>query len=240
MWPTATSRTPRRKFIVADTPGHEQYTRNMATGASTADVAIMLIDARKGILPQTRAPCHIAWLLGVRRFAFAVNKMDLVDFREEVFDEIQAQAAPLLAHAGRRTPTSSRSARWMATTSWQLLHADALVHRPKPARSDGNRCSRRLRRARSASRCRWSSGRIWIFAAMPARSPAARIRPGDEVVALPSGTHHPRQTHRHLRRRSRSGVRADVGDTGTRSRNRRLARRPGSSPPAARRKALAA
>src|SRR5664279_1530498 len=69
--------TQRRRFIVADTPGHEQYTRNMATGASTADVAVLLVDARKGILPQTVRHATIAWLLGVRRFAFAVNKMDL-------------------------------------------------------------------------------------------------------------------------------------------------------------------
>ena len=89
--------TPRRKFIVADTPGHEQYTRNMATGASTADVAIILLDARKGVLDQSRRHAFIAWLLGVRRLIFTVNKMDLVDFDEHVFDEIRAQAATLLA-----------------------------------------------------------------------------------------------------------------------------------------------
>jgi sulfate adenylyltransferase large subunit len=90
--------TPRRKFIVADTPGHEQYTRNMATGASTADVAILLIDARKGILAQTVRHATIAWLLGVRSLAFAINKMDLEGFREEVFLKIQKEAQPLLAH----------------------------------------------------------------------------------------------------------------------------------------------
>ncbi len=89
--------TPRRKFIVADTPGHEQYTRNMATGASTADVAILLVDARKGILPQTVRHATIAWLLGVRSFAFAINKMDLEGFRQEVFLRIQKQAGELLA-----------------------------------------------------------------------------------------------------------------------------------------------
>jgi len=82
---------------VADTPGHEQYTRNMATGASTADAAILLVDARKGILPQTVRHATIAWLLGVRHFAFAVNKMDLAGFRHEVFARIQHQAAGLLA-----------------------------------------------------------------------------------------------------------------------------------------------
>ena len=92
--------TPRRRFIVADTPGHEQYTRNMATGASTADVAVLLVDARKGILPQTVRHATIAWLLGVRRFAFVVNKMDLEGFREEVFLKIRKQAGVLLAALG--------------------------------------------------------------------------------------------------------------------------------------------
>ena len=82
--------TPRRKFIIADTPGHEQYTRNMATGASTASLAVILIDARKGLLPQSRRHSYISWLLGIPNFAVAVNKMDLVDFREDVFREIEA------------------------------------------------------------------------------------------------------------------------------------------------------
>src|SRR5277367_3607233 len=76
--------TPRRKFILADTPGHEQYTRNMATGASTADLAILLTDARKGLLPQTHRHAAIAWLFGIRTFAVAVNKMDLASFDEGV------------------------------------------------------------------------------------------------------------------------------------------------------------
>jgi sulfate adenylyltransferase large subunit len=88
--------TARRKFIVADTPGHEQYTRNMATGASTSDLAIILIDARKGFLPQSRRHAFISWLLGVRTLIFAVNKMDLVDFSQSVFNEIRAQAGTLL------------------------------------------------------------------------------------------------------------------------------------------------
>jgi len=82
--------TARRKFIIADTPGHEQYTRNMATGASTAHVAIVLIDARKGVLPQSKRHAYIASLLGIPRAVVAVNKMDLVDFRREVFEAIQA------------------------------------------------------------------------------------------------------------------------------------------------------
>jgi len=81
--------TENRKFIIADTPGHEQYTRNMVTGASTADVAIILIDARKGILTQTRRHSFIVSLLGIKHVIVAINKMDLVDFSQEVFNEIQ-------------------------------------------------------------------------------------------------------------------------------------------------------
>ena len=82
--------TPRRRFILADTPGHEQYTRNMVTGASTAEVAIVLVDARKGVIEQTRRHAAVAALLGVRHVVLAVNKMDLVDWSEEVFDRIVA------------------------------------------------------------------------------------------------------------------------------------------------------
>ncbi|MFT7458069.1 MAG: bifunctional enzyme CysN/CysC [Planctomycetota bacterium] len=80
--------TDKRKFIVADTPGHEQYTRNMATAASTADIAIILIDARKGVLTQTRRHSYIASLLGVKHIVVAINKMDLVEYSKEIFDEI--------------------------------------------------------------------------------------------------------------------------------------------------------
>ena len=81
--------TPKRKFIIADTPGHEQYTRNMATGASTADLAIILIDARYGVQTQTKRHSFIAKLLGIHHIVVAVNKMDLVDFSEEVFENIK-------------------------------------------------------------------------------------------------------------------------------------------------------
>ena len=81
--------TEKRKFIIADTPGHEQYTRNMATGASTCDLAILLIDARKGVLDQTRRHSFISTLLGIKHLVVAVNKMDLVDFSEDKFNEIR-------------------------------------------------------------------------------------------------------------------------------------------------------
>ena len=92
--------TERRKFIVADCPGHEQYTRNMATGASTADLAVVLVDARKGLLTQTRRHSYIVQLLGIRRVLLAVNKMDLVDYDQGVFDAIAGEYRELAAQLG--------------------------------------------------------------------------------------------------------------------------------------------
>jgi bifunctional enzyme CysN/CysC len=92
--------TPRRAFIVADTPGHEQYTRNMATGASTADLAIILIDASKGVLAQTRRHAFIASMLGIRHVVLAVNKMDLVNYSQARLEEIEADARAALASLG--------------------------------------------------------------------------------------------------------------------------------------------
>jgi bifunctional enzyme CysN/CysC len=83
--------TDKRKFIVADTPGHEQYTRNMVTGASTADLAVILIDARKGVLTQTRRHSYLVSLIGIRKVVLAINKMDLVDYSHEIFDTIVAE-----------------------------------------------------------------------------------------------------------------------------------------------------
>ncbi len=95
--------TDKRKFIIADTPGHEQYTRNMATGASTADLAIILIDARQGVLTQTKRHSYIASLLGIKNLIVAINKMDLVDFSQERFEEIKKDyesIIPNLPHNG--------------------------------------------------------------------------------------------------------------------------------------------
>ncbi len=118
--------TPARKFIVADTPGHEQYTRNMATGASTADLGIVLVDARKGLLPQTRRHSQILSLLGIRHVVLAVNKMDLVDNDEGVFrrivDEYQTMAVglgfaditpiPMAARSGANVATPATAISW--------------------------------------------------------------------------------------------------------------------------------
>src|SRR5215472_14983104 len=92
--------TARRKFIIADTPGHEQYTRNMATGASTADLAVILIDGTKGLLPQTRRHAFIASLLGISNVLAAVNKMDLMDFREDVFLQLERDFLELAGQLG--------------------------------------------------------------------------------------------------------------------------------------------
>ena len=87
----------RRSFIIADAPGHEQYTRNMAAGASTADLALLLVDARKGILQQTKRHSYICALIGIRHVVLAINKMDLVGFEEEVFDRIVGDYATFAA-----------------------------------------------------------------------------------------------------------------------------------------------
>ncbi len=103
--------TPRRRFIIADTPGHEQYTRNMVTGASTAQAAVILLDAGKGVLPQTRRHTYLARLLGVRHVVVAVNKMDLVEYAQAVFDRLRADflefAAPLNIPDLRFVPISA-------------------------------------------------------------------------------------------------------------------------------------
>ncbi|HXO69113.1 MAG TPA: GTP-binding protein, partial [Bradyrhizobium sp.] len=104
--------TPRRSFIVADTPGHEQYTRNMATGASNAELAIILVDARKGVLVQTRRHSLICSLLGIRHVVVAVNKMDLVGYARETFERIAGDYATFAAQLGFTTivpiPISAR------------------------------------------------------------------------------------------------------------------------------------
>jgi sulfate adenylyltransferase large subunit len=98
--------TQRRKFIIADTPGHEQYTRNMATGASTADLAIILIDARKGILTQSCRHAYIASLLGIKHLVAAINKMDLVDFSEDVYRTVEKDFRELVASFGNASLTT--------------------------------------------------------------------------------------------------------------------------------------
>jgi bifunctional enzyme CysN/CysC len=133
--------TPRRSFIVADTPGHEQYTRNMATGASTADLAIILVDARKGILPQTRRHSFIVSMVGVRHVVLAVNKMDLVGFDEQVYGDIVAAygeavatlgfesivSIPLCARAGDNIADRSPRTPWYAGSTLLTYLEDVTI-----------------------------------------------------------------------------------------------------------------
>src|SRR3981189_2401015 len=98
--------TDKRKFVVADTPGHEQYTRNMATGASNSELAVILIDARKGVLTQTRRHAYIVSLLGIRHVVLAVNKIDLVDFSQRVFASIVADFQTFAAKLNFETLTA--------------------------------------------------------------------------------------------------------------------------------------
>ena len=180
--------TPKRKFIIADTPGHEQYTRNMATGASTANLAIILIDARNGVLPQSRRHAFIASLLGIRRVIVAVNKMDLVNFREDVFDRIRqdfsAFAAqldfehlsflPISALDGDNVVTRSSRMPWFAGASLleQLEQA--------PVASDFNFEQMRFP-------VQYVVRPNLDFRGYAGQVASGVIRPGDPVIALPSG-----------------------------------------------------
>jgi sulfate adenylyltransferase large subunit len=136
--------TARRKFILADTPGHEQYTRNMATGASTADVAILLIDARNGVRTQSKRHARIARLLGISDFVLAINKMDLVDYDREVYEKIQDDFSQFLSGASvHAIPMSALNGDNVITRSERTPYFDGLplleyletvqVHRDLPA-----------------------------------------------------------------------------------------------------------
>ncbi|HET6929345.1 MAG TPA: sulfate adenylyltransferase subunit CysN [Candidatus Acidoferrum sp.] len=180
--------TPRRKFIIADTPGHEQYTRNMATGASTSDLAVILVDATKGILPQTRRHAYIASLLGIRSVLAAVNKMDLVDFSEDVFLRLEqdilqlmsqlgiahTQSIPISALAGDNVVDRSSRTDWYQGPTL-LEHLETV---PVTA-GDGVESLRFPVQMviRPDANFRGFAGRL----------ASGVIRPGDDVVALPSG-----------------------------------------------------
>jgi sulfate adenylyltransferase large subunit len=180
--------TTRRKFIIGDTPGHEQYTRNMATGASTADLAVILIDATKGILAQTRRHAYIASLLGIKNVLAAVNKMDLVDYREDVFVKLEqdflrlaeqlgignVQCVPISALAGDNVVDRSARTRWyMGPTLLEHLETVPLV-------VDDATASLRFP---VQTVIRPDAG----FRGFAGRIARGTVRPGDEVVALPSG-----------------------------------------------------
>jgi sulfate adenylyltransferase large subunit len=116
--------TPRRKFILADTPGHVQYTRNMVTGASTADAALLLVDARRGVLEQTRRHAYLSNLLGIRHFVLCVNKMDLVDWDQSVFEQIAKEMTRFAGRMGvndvRAIPISAKFGDWVVEPSERM------------------------------------------------------------------------------------------------------------------------
>ena len=180
--------TARRKFIIADTPGHVQYTRNMATGASTADAALILVDARLGVLPQTRRHAQIAALLGISHVIACVNKMDLVDFDRAVFDSIvgdlraigdklglrSLHAIPVSALAGDNVVTKSERTPWWSGTTL-LEHLETLPVEDR-ARAAAFRLPVQLV-LRPGIGYRGFAGQIV----------SGTVKPGDDVVVLPSG-----------------------------------------------------
>jgi sulfate adenylyltransferase subunit 1 len=180
--------TARRKFVIADTPGHEQYTRNMATGASTADLAVILIDATKGLQAQTRRHAYIASLLGIPHVLVAVNKMDLVDYREDLFLQLRedfsmlaarlgmscVECIPLSALEGDNLVTHSENTPWYSGPT--ILQHLETVPIQRPAEIGALRFPVQFV-IRPDARFRGFAGRI----------ASGSVRPGDEVVALPSG-----------------------------------------------------
>jgi len=180
--------TPRRRFIVADTPGHEQYTRNMATGASNAELAVMLVDARKGILVQTRRHAFIAGLMGIRHVVLAVNKIDLVDFSQERFDAIDAefraavaelnfstlQAIPISARHGDNVITPSANTPWYGGPS--------LLEYLEGVAVEQEALSRPFRMP-----VQWVNRPNLDFRGYSGTVVSGRVRPGDHVMVQPSG-----------------------------------------------------
>ena len=181
--------TDRRKFIVADTPGHEQYTRNMVTGASTADLAVILVDARKGVLTQTRRHSYLCHLLGIRNIVLAVNKMDLVGYDQATFDRIRlaysafAQSIgitsftpiPISGYAGDNITSKSTNTPWYAGEPLmeilETVPLDADADRAKPFRLP----------------VQWVNRPNLDFRGFSGLIAGGTVKPGDAVRILPSG-----------------------------------------------------
>jgi len=181
--------TEKRKFIVADTPGHEQYTRNMVTGASTADLAVILIDARKGVLTQTRRHSYLVHLLGIRHIVLAVNKMDLVDYDQAVFDQIvedygdfarsigigEFTVVPISGLAGDNITTRSAKTRWYEGP----VLLDHLENVELDVSADQARAFRMP--------VQWVNRPNLDFRGFAGMIASGVVRPGDPVRVLPSG-----------------------------------------------------
>ena len=181
--------TEKRKFIVADTPGHEQYTRNMVTGASTADLAVILIDARKGVLTQTRRHSYLAHLIGIRNIVLAVNKMDLVDYSQTRFDEIVAEyrefatsigitdftAMPISGFKGDNITAPSANTPWYTGPSL-IAHLEEV---------EVNSAQEQTRPFRMP--VQWVNRPNLDFRGFSGLIAGGSVRPGDAVRVLPSG-----------------------------------------------------
>ena len=181
--------TEKRKFIVADTPGHEQYTRNMVTGASTADLAVILIDARQGILTQTRRHSYLAHLLGIQHIVLAVNKMDLVDYDQARFDEIVGQyrefaddlgmkafaAIPLSGLAGDNVTQNSDNMPWYQGSAL-LPHLESVELQQEAAQA-----------ASFAMPVQWVNRPNLDFRGFSGLIATGRVAPGDAIRVVPSG-----------------------------------------------------
>jgi len=181
--------TEKRKFIVADTPGHEQYTRNMVTGASTADLAVILIDARKGVLTQTRRHSYLVNLLGIRHVVLAVNKMDLVDYNEDIFHQIVKDygafarsigitdftAIPISGYRGDNITAASENMTWYNGTALlpflESVDVDVTADQVKPFFLP----------------VQWVNRPNLDFRGFAGLIASGSVRPGDAVRVLPSG-----------------------------------------------------
>ena len=181
--------TEKRKFIVADTPGHEQYTRNMVTGASTADLAVILIDARKGVLTQTRRHSYLAHLIGIRNIVLAVNKMDLVDYDQAVFDGIVKDYTEFAQSIGIRAFTAMPISGFRgdnitgpsANTPW--YKGPALIEHLETVEVD--QVSDQEKPFRMA--VQWVNRPNLDFRGFSGQIATGTVRPGDAIRVLPSG-----------------------------------------------------
>jgi bifunctional enzyme CysN/CysC len=181
--------TDRRKFIVADTPGHEQYTRNMITGASTADVAVILIDARKGVLTQTRRHSYLVSLIGIRKVVLAINKMDLVDYSQKVFDRIDEEYRAFAAQIGLADITSiplsglKGDNMLVASDKTPWYRGPTLMGFLETCEVDDTR----LQKESFRMPVQWVNRPNLDFRGFAGVVTSGTVKPGDRIVAQPSG-----------------------------------------------------
>jgi bifunctional enzyme CysN/CysC len=180
--------TPRRSFMVADTPGHEQYTRNMATGASNCELAVLLVDARKGLLTQTRRHAMIANLLGIKHAVLAVNKIDLVDYAQDVFEVIVREFSDFATKLGFKEilaiPISARFGDNVSSISERMLWYDGpnLLKHLETVDVEEDRAQRPFRLP-----VQWVNRPNLDFRGFAGTIAGGKVRVGDQLAVLPSG-----------------------------------------------------